>query len=149
MTDTISPHASAPPGRLRRTTGLAFAYLIGLFSLGVVVQVSLAGAGVFGIDNTDVSQATSFDLHRLMGNLLGITAVLLLLIALVARISKRVIAGTFALALLTEVAQHGLAEGGVHHHWLGALHAADGAIILLLACWLTLAAWPGRRRAAR
>lgn len=149
MTHTFTPSATAPPGGLRQRAGAVFAYLSGLFSLGVVVQVFLAGAGVFGIDDTDVSRASSLDPHRAMGNALGIAAVVLLVVALVGRLPARTTFQAFVLALLTEVAQHGLAEAGVHHRWLGALHAADGALILLLACWITVTTWPRRPEVTR
>jgi Mn2+/Fe2+ NRAMP family transporter len=128
--------------RLRDWSGKSLGYVAGLFSIGVVVQVFLAGAGTFGMNSTHVDQASSFEPHRAMGNALGIVAVLLLLLALLARPSTSVVLGAFALALLTELAQHGLAQAGVHHRWLGALHAGDGALILLLGCWVTKRTWP-------
>ena len=41
--------------------------------------------------------------------------------------------------LLTEVGEHALADGGHSHVWLGALHALDGVLILLLAIALVVA----------
>lgn len=133
----------------RRAAHVAFGYLTALFAAGVLVQVFLAGAGVFGMTTTDAEHAGSFGLHRAFGNALGITAGVLLLLALVARHSLRVVIGALVLALLTEVAQHGLAAAGSSDRWFGGLHAADGVLILLLACWLAFLTAPrGRRRAA-
>ncbi len=144
MTKTDIAAVAPPLSGARHAAHIAFGYLVGLFSVGVVAQVFLAGAGVFGIDSTDLDRAASFDPHRIMGNALGIFAGVLLLLALVARRSPRIVVGALVLVLLTVVAQHGLANAGVDHRWMGALHAADGAIILLLGSWLAVSTWPRR-----
>jgi hypothetical protein len=51
------------------------------------------------------------------------------------------------LALLTEVAQEGVAGGGGSDKGVGGLHAFDAALILAVAIWL-LISWR-RRQAAR
>lgn len=128
---------------IRQAAHVAFGYGVALFAAGVVVQVFLAGSGVFGMHGTDAAHAGTFDPHRMLGNALGVAAAVLFLLALVARQSLRLVIGALVLAVLTEVAQHGLADAGGSNHWLGGLHAADGVLILLLGCWLAFAA---RRR---
>ncbi len=131
---------SAPTARGRRSAAAAFGLLAAAFAVAVVLQVFLAGLGVFGARGVSLEHATSLDAHRTVGDALGIVAVVLFLLGLLARSPRRVLAATFALALLTEIAQHGLAQAGLHHSWAGGLHAADGALILLLATYVVVGA---------
>jgi hypothetical protein len=125
----------------RRTADVAYLYLAAAFVVAVLVQVFLAGRGVFGIDALELDEAKSFDAHRLWGfALAGISAVLLVL-ALVARESRRTMAAALVLFLLVFVAQSVLAHAGEDEAWLGGLHALDGIMILLLSVWMTLTAW--------
>jgi hypothetical protein len=146
-TDQISVPAK-PAGGFRRGVDVAYGYLAGLFVLGVLVQVFLAGIGIFGINARKVANATSLDAHRAWGSVLMLVSVVLLVLALVAWRSLATVIGTFVLALLVVVAQSGLAAAGDSNKWIGGLHALDGMVILLLALWLTFAA-RRRRQLAR
>jgi bacteriorhodopsin len=143
VTDTTT---DLPPG-LRRGADRAFAYLAALFFLGLLVQIYLAGVGVFGDHVKQVEDATSFEAHRNFGFALGIVALVLLVLALLARVSQAVVISTLVLAVLAIVMQSLLAAAGDDNEWAGGLHALDGIVILLLAGWLTGAAH--RREAAR
>src|SRR4051794_28729309 len=125
-----------------RTADKIFAWLAALTALAVVVQVFLAGVGVFGIDAAKPEDASSFDAHRTLGEIIGGLTLLMLIAALVARASKRVMWASIVLFLLAEFAQHGLASGGNSNKWVGGLHALDGVVILLLALWLHLDSRP-------
>ncbi len=116
---------------------VAYAYLCGAFVLGVLAQVYLAGRGAF----RGVEGYQGFGPHETMGNILGIAAVVLLVLSLVARAGKTSMIGALVLFLLTEVAQHGLAQAGRSNAWVGGLHALDGMLILLLAIGLVFEAW--------
>src|SRR3954464_9046874 len=134
----------------RRGVDRAFVYLVTLFFVGVLVQVFLAGVGAFGElgDHvTKLEDASSFDAHRALGNILGALAVLLLILAALARASRATWIGALVLAVLAAAAQSGLAAGGEDNKWVGGVHALDGIIILLLAGWLT--GTPHRRERAR
>ena len=134
----------------RRGVDRAFVYLVTLFFVGVLVQVFLAGVGAFGELGDHVKKlqdASSFDPHRALGNILGALAIILLILAALARAARSVWIGALVLAVLAAVAQSGLAAGGENNKWVGGLHALDGIIILLLAGWLTGMAH--RREAAR
>lgn len=124
-----------------------YAYGAGLFVLGVLAQVFLAGVGVFGDHARHVANASSFDPHRNLGFVLGVLAVVFFLIALGARASRSTVIGALLLAVLTIVAQNALASGGDNNKWIGGLHAFDGMLILLLSIWLAGVAH--RREAAR
>jgi len=138
--------AAAPPASVglvgyRRVVDTVYGYLLGLFVLGVLVQIYLAGVGAFGRH-----QRGSFDPHENLGHALGIAAGVVLVLALVAHQSVRTMIWALVLALLTEVAQEGLASGGRSDKWIGGLHAFDAALILALSVWLLLA-WRRRTRA--
>jgi hypothetical protein len=124
----------------RRVADVAYGYLLAAFVLGVLVQIFLAGVGAFGR-----KQAHSFDPHETFGHALGIGAVVVLLLALVAHRSRRTMIWAAVLALLTEVAQNGLAAGGRALAWIGGLHAFDAALILAVSVWLLLSWWRGSR----
>jgi heme/copper-type cytochrome/quinol oxidase subunit 1 len=130
----------------RRGCDRAYAYVASLFMIGVLVQFFLAGLGVFGVDGK-VKDASGLDPHRALGSILGGVALIMLILALLARESGRTMLWTFVLALLTAVGQPALAGAGEDHHWVGGLHAFDGVLILGLGGWLT--AMAHRREAAR
>lgn len=146
MTDTTTVASSDLVG-WRRGVDRAFVYLVTLFFIGVLVQVFLAGVGVFGDHSLKVEDASSFDPHRALGNILGALAIVLVILAALARPSRANSIGALVLAVLAAGAQSGLAAGGEDNKWVGGLHALDGIIILLLAGWLTGMAH--RREAAR
>ncbi|HEY5351677.1 MAG TPA: DUF6220 domain-containing protein [Streptosporangiaceae bacterium] len=139
------PATRTQPGAARRAAGAAYRYLIAFFVLGVLVQVYLAGVGVFGINARKVAKASSFDPHRAWGSVLMIVSIILLILALAAWKSVRAVLATFLLALLVVVAQTVLAAAGDSNKWVGGAHALDGMVILLLSLGLAVAAW---RRAA-
>jgi Mn2+/Fe2+ NRAMP family transporter len=136
-TPRTTSHAHTAAGPLtgyRHGFDLAYGYLMGAFVIAVLVQIYLAGVGAFGEHKTPHSGA--FDPHENLGHYLGIAAVLLLILALVAHVSTSTMVWALVLALLTEVAQEGLASGGRSVKWVGGFHAFDAALILALSCWL-------------
>ena len=145
MTDTTDRTATAPGQRVltgwRRKTDTVYTYLSGLFFAGVLLQVFLAGVGVFGINNLKVANASSFNAHRAWGFILMLTSLVLLIVALVAWQSARTMISAFVLALLTVIAQNVLAALGDSNKWFGGLHALDGMLILLLSLWIAVAGW--------
>lgn len=134
-------------GGARGVIDVVYTYLAALFVLGVLVQVFLAGLGIFGINASKVANASSLDAHRAWGSVLMLIAIVLLILALVARQSRATMIGAFVLALLVTVAQTVLAAAGESNKWVGGLHALDGMVILLLSVWLAVTAW--RRTRAR
>ena len=130
----------------RRAVDMAYGYLAAFFVVGVLVQVYLAGIGIFGINSTKVANATSLDPHRAWGTVLMVLSLILLILALIAWASRTTVIWTFVLALLVIVAQTALAAAGENSKWIGGLHALDGMVILLLSLWLAITA--RRRRTA-
>ena len=136
------------PAGARRAVDVAYGYLAAFFVVGVLVQVYLAGIGIFGINSTKVANATSLDPHRTWGTVLMVLSLIMLILALVAWASRATVIWTFVLALLVIVAQTALAAAGESSKWIGGLHALDGMAILLLSLWLAITA-RRRRTAAR
>lgn len=120
----------------RRQVNVAFNYLAALFVVGIFVQIYLAGVGVFGEHNLKIENASRFDPHRAVGEVLGLIAVIMLILSLIARKSRNLMIGALVLAILVEFAQHALAAGGDSNKWVGGLHALDGLIVLGLGGWL-------------
>jgi hypothetical protein len=145
MTDTTDRTATAPGPRVltgwRQKTDTVYTYLSGLFFAGVLLQVFLAGVGVFGINDLKVANASSFNAHRAWGFVLMLTSLVLLIVALAAWQSARTMISAFVLALLTVIAQNVLAALGDSNKWVGGLHALDGMFILLLSLWIAVAGW--------
>jgi hypothetical protein len=72
-----------------------------------------------------------------------VPSLILLILALIAWVSRATVVWTLVLALLVVVAQTALAAAGDSSKWIGGLHALDGMVILLLSLWLAITA---RRR---
>ena len=72
----------------RRAVDVAYGYLAALFVLGVLLQVYLAGIGIFGINSAKVANATSLNPHRAWGTVLMVLSLVLLILALIAWASR-------------------------------------------------------------
>ena len=137
MTETTTSDQTTLSGA-RRGSDTAFAYLSALLVLALLVQIFLAGFGVFDLHGQDLDKADSFDAHAAFGHILGIVALVMLILAIVARTSKLAIWGSLALVVFIEVVQSALAGAGDDHAWVGGLHALDGGLILVFALVLHL-----------
>jgi hypothetical protein len=111
-----------------------------VFVAGVVLQVVLAGLGVF-------SDPRSFLTHRDFGYLLGMFTLVLLVLALVGRAPRRVI-GMCALLLVLFAMQSVFIALRSSAPEVAALHPLNGFLILLVAITVTRAAWALRGDAA-
>lgn len=100
--------------------------LVALYLAGAVVQFFLAGLAVFG--------DTSFDLHSVLGFILGIASIVLLVVALVGRLPRTLFLLTVLLVGLN-VLQLVLANVDVSE--VAALHPVNGVAIVFLAYELT------------
>jgi hypothetical protein len=118
-----------------RTVHLALACLL---VAGLIVQVFLAGLGVF-------KGPASFATHRDWGYLLELLPFLLLIVGLVARLGRRpallavAIFGLFILQSVLVAMRDSTPE-------VAALHPVNGFLITLLAIVLARDAWLARRR---
>jgi hypothetical protein len=139
MSEKQALAADAEPGSVRPVTGvrrgafLGYQWLLLAFLLAGVVQIFLAGLGVFGLFDTG---GDTFAPHRALGFAMGGIAVLILVLALIARPGARAIVGSALLVLLTSLVQSLLAGLGKDHAAYGGLHAFDGLLILGTAGYL-------------
>jgi hypothetical protein len=147
----MSESDASQPGELsvgtsgkRRPGGVALAVLrwgLLVFLAAGVVQIFLAGLGTFRLLHGAGDSA--LDPHRTLGFTMAGMAVILLILGLIARPGARAVAGLVVLVLLTSFVQSLLAGLADHHVVFGALHAADGLLILAIPTWLYF--WSGRQ----
>jgi hypothetical protein len=124
---------SRPVSGLRRGAFLGYQWLLLAFLLAGAAQIFLAGLGVFGLFDTG---GDTFAPHRALGFAMAGVALLILVLAVIARPGARAIAGSAVLVLLTSLVQSLLAGLGKDHAAYGGLHALDGLLILGIAGYL-------------
>ncbi len=135
-----------------------YRYWTAILFLGVVAQIAAAGYGAFysaaRLDvegdqhktiNDDTFQA-GFDFHSAFGYLVVLGTILLLLLALGARIGRPRIWRNVALPVLG-IVQVILAWAGTDSPFVGSLHAVNALAILGLTGVLAREAWWGTRTA--
>jgi hypothetical protein len=125
---------------LRRAAQAGYRWLLLAFLVLGAVQIFLAGLGAFRIDNLGVSGDTAFAPHRAVGFTMAGVALLILVLALIARPGVRAVVGPVLLFLLAVLVQSLLASLADNTVWFGGLHALDGLAILGIAAFLYLAA---------
>jgi hypothetical protein len=115
-------------------------YLLSIFTLGVIVQFFLAGLGVFRVQGgaSDSRFDHVFAPHRALGNTLFIVAVVVLLAAMVARLSRARVGLSAALVVLVFL-QSVFADNGPS--WFRAIHPVNAVLILALAGSFTGTLW--------
>ena len=136
---TTPPSAGATPiTGLRRGAFLGYRWALLAFLLSGVAQICLAGLGVFRLQGQGLEAAgdTAFGPHMALGFAMAGIALLILILAVIARPGARAIAGSAVLVLLTSLVQSLLAGLGDDHAVYGALHALDGLLILGIAGYL-------------
>ena len=134
---TTPPSAGATPiTGLRRGAFLGYRWALLVFLLAGVAQIFLAGLGVFSVVDHGVAGDTAFAPHRTLGFMISGLALLILVLALIARPGARAITGSVVLALLTNLMQSLLAGLADSQAVFGALHALDGLLILGIAGYL-------------
>ncbi len=138
-------HGSVRPVTgLRRGAFLGYQWLLLVFLLAGVAQIFLAGLGVFRLEDQGLAAAgdTAFAPHRALGFTMAGIALLILVLAVIARPGARAIVGSALLVVLTSLVQSLLAGLGEDHAAYGALHALDGLLIIGTAGYLY--AWSRR-----
>ena len=127
---------------VRRGARAVLKYLVPLFILLVIVQIYLAGEGIFGGTEDPIEDAKILDPHRFLGFMLGnLGALLFLIVALLAwhpikSVRWWSIAFPFILFIQTL-----LPEGG---RWVGGLHPLNGFFILGILGYLASQLWRPR-----
>jgi hypothetical protein len=108
------------------------------FLLAGVTQIFLAGLGAFRLQDQGLAAAgdSAFAPHRALGFAMAGIALLVLVLAAIARAGAGAIIGSAVLVLLTSLMQSLLAGLADSHAAFGALHALDGLLILGTAGYL-------------
>jgi Family of unknown function (DUF6220) len=114
-----------------------------VFLAAGVVQIFLAGLGAFKLLHGAGDPA--LDPHRALGFAMAAMAIVLLILTLIARPGPRAIIGAALLVLMTSFLQSLLAGLADDHVIFGAVHAADGVLILAIPAYLYI--WSGCRTA--
>ena len=119
------------------TTGY---YALGLvIAAGVVVQVFLAGLGIFG--------AESFEAHKSFGWIIHTVAIVLFLLALLGPRTRRAIGLSFGLLVLMTI-QIAFVNTREDAPYVAALHPVFALLVLGLAFHIGMPLVTSRRRAA-
>jgi hypothetical protein len=119
---------------VRRSAAAVHKYLVALTGLAILVQIFLAGEGIFRIQGVDqLDDAKTLDAHRALGFILTEPIALLLLIsaALAWYADKKLrwvaIGFPFLLFLQDPLAWIG--------KWVGGLHALNAFVLIALLAW--------------
>ena len=110
-----------------RWARIGYSLVAWLFAIAAVIQVYLAGQGVFATG--------SFELHRNVGYAIGILGLILLVLSFAAKMPLRVIGAT-ALLFVLMIVQSVLVFMRTDQPNIAALHPVNGFIIVLLAVWI-------------
>ena len=131
----------------RRPAMLVFHWALAAFLLLGAAQIFLAGLGAFRTETAGADSA--FAPHRAFGFALAGAALVILVLALVARAGRAAVAGAAAMVVLTGFAQSLLAGLADDHALFGGLHAFDGLAIIGIAAWLWARSRPRAPRLPR
>ena len=143
VADGTGTSQKVPVATLRRGAFRGYQWALLAFLLAGVVQIFLAGLGAFRLQDQVGAGDSAFAPHRALGFSMGVIALLILVLAVIARPGARAIAGSAVLVLLTGLMQSLLAGFAEDHVIFGALHALDGLLILSIAAYLYY--WSRRR----
>jgi hypothetical protein len=125
---------------VRRGARAVLRYFVALYVVAVIVQIFLAGEGIFGIKkNVSLDDQKTLDAHRGLGFFLAdIGAIVFLILALLAWYpNKRIRWVSVALPFMLFV--QGILGGG--SRWVGAFHPLWAFVILGTLGWLAHRLW--------
>jgi hypothetical protein len=130
MATSVQTSDQAAASGVRRAARVGYRWLLLVFLLAVAVQIFLAGLGVFSFGNGDRAGGDhAFSAHQGLGFALAGATILLLVLAIVARVGRLALWLAGALVVQTCLLQSlldGLADNTAV---FGGLHALDGLLI--------------------
>lgn len=133
---TSTPTRPAHPDRARPRVREVYRYLGYLFVALVAAQFFLAGLGTFDLD-TRGADSHAFDAHMVLGMTINVVALVILIVAIFARVRRAQIVAAallFALTTGTGFVAGSAADDG--NRVLGGLHALLGVLILGISLWI-------------
>jgi hypothetical protein len=110
-----------------RWARLGYSLVAWLLAIAAVIQIYLAGQGVFATG--------SYEQHRNVGYGIGVLGLILLVLAFAAKMPMRVIGAT-ALLFVLMILQSLLVFMKTDQPNLAALHPVNGFVIVLLSVWI-------------
>lgn len=116
------------------TRAAAFRYTLYLFAFGLACAFFYAGAGVFGVQGP-VADASTLDAHRASGSIVLLLALVLLIVALIAKPAGGAIK-LCAVIFVVSGLQGVWAGLGVDHRYLGGLHTLGAMVLAVLVAVL-------------
>jgi hypothetical protein len=121
---------------VRRGAGAVLKYLTPLYVVLIIVQVFLAGEGIWGIkEGQALDDAKSLDLHRDVGFFLAqLGALVFLIFTLVWWPRNKRVMGLYILLVVLLIVQSFLPSAG---RWVAALHPVNAFVILALVGYLS------------
>ena len=140
MASSVRTHGQsspADPTAARRYAFTGYHWLLLAFLLAGCAQIFLAGLGVFSFGDHDAAGGTSaFDAHRALGFTMGVAAVVIFVLALIARPGAVAIILSGVLVVQTMLLQSLLAGLADNAALYGGLHALDGFLVLGISGFL-------------
>lgn len=112
-----------------RFARIGYSLVAWLFAIAAVVQIYLAGLGIF-------VPPESFELHRNVGYAIGFLGLILLVLAFAAKMPLRVIAASALLLGLVAMQSVLVIFFKATQPNVTALHPVNGFLIVLLAVWI-------------
>ena len=136
-TTTHDPASGTVSSRLRSSALAGYRWLLLTFLLAGCVQIFLAGLGVFSFGDHDAAGGTSaFDAHRILGFTMAGVAVIILVLAVIARPGALAVVLSGVLVVQMTLLQSLLAGLADNAALYGGLHALDGILVLAIAGYL-------------
>jgi hypothetical protein len=126
------------PAHSRTRTALAL--VAAVFAALILVQVFLAGLGVF-------SNPSSFITHREFGYLIGWFTLVILILAVAGRMGRRIV-GLAVVGLVQMALQSVFILVRTQMPAVAALHPVNGVLLLLVVTVIARAAWQARNAGA-
>ena len=136
MASNVQTRSLSDLTSVRRGALIAYRWLLLVFLLAGAAQIFLAGLGVFSITSHGASTDSAFSAHRSLGFMMGGAAVIILILALIARPGALPLALAGVLVVQTGLLQSLLAGLADNAALYGGLHALDGLLALGIAGFL-------------
>jgi hypothetical protein len=126
---------------VRRVTRSILRYAYPLYVVAIILQVYVAGEGIFGAGDSSIEDANSLNLHRDFGWFISQPiALLLLIVTLLAWLPNKRLRLLSILAPILLIVQSILPSAG---RWVAALHPVNAFVILGLFGYLSWSFWRG------
>jgi hypothetical protein len=134
---TPEADVTTAPGTSRGIVFRLYHWAVLAFLLAGCAQIFLAGLGVFSFGDHDVTGGTSaFNAHKTLGFTLAGVAIIIFVLALIARAGALQLVLCGVLVIQTSLLQSLLAGLADNTALFGGLHALDGLLVLGIAGFL-------------